>query len=86
MGFFKENDSIVNFPPLPSSVEPGFRDCQEGAYWAIKSHFTAYAEKPAIISMPTGAGKTAVMMLAAFEQKAETVLIICPSNAVKEPS
>ncbi|NLV15559.1 DEAD/DEAH box helicase [Haloarcula argentinensis] len=84
MAFFENNRSAVNFPPLPSSVAPGFRDCQKGAYWAIKSHFTAHAEDPAIISMPTGAGKTAVMMLAAFERKAETVLVICPSNAVKE--
>jgi superfamily II DNA or RNA helicase len=58
--------------------QPGFRVCQLGAIWAAKAHFTASNER-ALISLPTGAGKTAVMMALAFELGARGVFVLTPS-------
>jgi superfamily II DNA or RNA helicase len=57
----------------------GFRICQLGAIWAAKSHFTASNER-ALINLPTGTGKTAVMMALAFELGARRVFILTPSQ------
>ena len=55
-----------------------------GTYWALQSHFTAYDEgEPAIVSLPTGSGKTALMMVMAFARRAERVLVISPSRVVR---
>jgi len=61
----------------------GFRNCQLGAIWAAKSHFTA-SNARGLINLPTGAGKTAVMMALAFELSARRVFIITPSMFSRE--
>jgi superfamily II DNA or RNA helicase len=61
----------------------GYWDCQRGAIWAVKSHFTA-SDSPALVSMPTGSGKTAVMMGIAFELRASKILIVTPSQIIRE--
>lgn len=61
----------------------GFRKCQLGAIWATKSHFTSSSD-PALISLPTGAGKTAIMAALAFEFSARNILIITPSTVIKD--
>src|ERR1041385_2567937 len=61
----------------------GFRNCQLGAIWAAKSHFTASNDR-ALINLPTGAGKTAVMMALAFELGARRVFILTPSMFSRE--
>lgn len=60
-----------------------FRKCQLGAIWALKSHFTK-SDAPGLISMPTGSGKTALMMALAFELKAKKILIITPSKVIRD--
>ena len=40
----------------------GLRKCQIGAIYAVQSHFTK-SNEPALISMPTGSGKTANLYL-----------------------
>ncbi|MHA1330870.1 MAG: DEAD/DEAH box helicase [Candidatus Hodarchaeales archaeon] len=64
--------------------EPGFRACQLGAIWAIKSHFTVWPDIPALVSMPTGSGKTGVMIALAFELQAAKILIFTPSIVIRE--
>ena len=62
----------------------GLRKCQLGAIWALKSYFIANSpEVAALISMPTGAGKSAVMMAACFELNLSKVLIIEPSKVLR---
>jgi len=61
----------------------GLRNCQIGAYWAIKSHFTTHDSTPATVSIPTGGGKTALMMLLSFALDGDCVLIISPSEVVR---
>lgn len=61
----------------------GLRLPQWGALHAIGAHFSAKAE-PAIVTMPTGAGKTAVLMGAGFLLRAHRILVITPSRVVRE--
>ena len=60
----------------------GLRECQLGALWAAWAHFTAMDE-PALVSLPTGAGKTALMMALSFLFRAKRVLIITPSQVLR---
>jgi superfamily II DNA or RNA helicase len=81
-GFFKQHQSSLVLKQ--GSVDrKGFRICQLGAIWSAKSHFTASNER-ALINLPTGAGKTAVMMALAFEFGARRVFIVTPSMFSRE--
>src|SRR5262249_22816352 len=62
---------------------PGFREAQRGALFAIGSHFSGRKD-PAIITMPTGTGKTAVLQASAFLLQAGRVLVLTPSRLVRE--
>src|SRR5258708_2720960 len=79
--FFREHGPDVSLRPLtvPNS---GFRPGQLGALHAVLSHFSVYDE-PAVISLPTGYGKTAVMMALPFLLGATRVLIVEPSDALR---
>jgi superfamily II DNA or RNA helicase len=78
MAFFQENYSNIRYP----ITEGGMRLSQIGAIHAITSHFTI-SNKNAIISMPTGTGKTAVLMMSPFTLGANRVLVITPSKLVR---
>lgn len=80
MGIFEENRNRV---ALFSIENGGLRKCQLGAACAITAHFDRRKE-PCRIVLPTGAGKTALMMLASFQLSARRVLIITPSVAVRD--
>lgn len=69
--------------PIAEQQREGFRRPQLGALHAIGAHFTLKSE-PAIITMPTGSGKTAVLVGAAFILQARRVLVITPSRIVRE--
>lgn len=78
MSYFSENAGDL------TSVDLGgpYRECQVGAAWATCAHFTSSSE-PALVSMPTGSGKTALMMMLSFLLKAERVIIVTPSVALR---
>jgi superfamily II DNA or RNA helicase len=80
MSFFKDNADTL--AALTLEGKPIYRECQVGAAWATLAHFTASSE-PALISMPTGSGKTALMMMLSFLLKAERVIIVTPSVALR---
>lgn len=80
MGYFADNSHRLK--PLSRDDASPYRECQVGAAWATLAHFTASTE-PALISMPTGSGKTALMMMLAFLLKPERVIIITPSVALR---
>lgn len=69
--------------PIAEGRTPGLRIPQWGALHAIGAHFSAKTE-PAIVTMPTGSGKTAVLMGAGFLLRANRVLVITPSRIVRE--
>ena len=85
MTYFASHYSDLRFPvergdDIPA---PGFREAQRGALFAIASHFTSRTD-PAIVTMPTGAGKTAVLQASAFLLRASRVLVLTPSRLVRE--
>ncbi|MGA3013499.1 MAG: DEAD/DEAH box helicase family protein, partial [Bacteroidales bacterium] len=80
MDFFENN--FEKLKPLALNGNPIYRECQVGAAWATMAHFTSSTE-PALISMPTGSGKTALMMMLAFILKAKHVIIITSSVVLR---
>lgn len=83
MGYFGENESKVDIKVKANESDTGLRECQVGAFWAIKAHFTT-DNTPAILSLPTGVGKTALMMLVALGIKATRVLVVVPSIVLRD--
>ena len=83
MSFFVTNSSKLNLIKKEKPDDKGLRECQIGAYWATLAHFTA-TKDPALIVMPTGSGKTAVLMLLSLGLKANRVLIITPSVVLRD--
>ena len=82
MSYFEEHYPAFRYP-LNDGVHPGFRLAQLGAIHAAASHFVTRSDA-GIITMPTGSGKTAVLIAAAFVLRAKRVLIIAPSRLVRE--
>ncbi|MBB6239948.1 superfamily II DNA or RNA helicase [Pedobacter sp. AK013] len=56
---------------------------QIGAIGSAMAHFSVRSE-PALITMPTGTGKTAVMIVLAYALQGKKVLVITPSQLVRE--
>ncbi len=58
----------------------GLRKCQKKAYEAILSHFSnEKADKHILIQLPTGAGKSALIVTIPFELSEKRVLVLVPS-------
>lgn len=68
----------VHFNPLAS----GLRECQIGAFCAVRSHFSI-SDEPCVVSLPTGSGKTALMMALSFGLKVQRVLVINPAEVLR---
>lgn len=85
MSYFSEHYAYLRFPIQANGEEsiPGFREAQRGALFAIAAHF-AQRTDPAIVTMPTGSGKTAVLQACAYVLRATRVLILTPSRLVRE--
>lgn len=83
MSYFADHYSAFRYPLRGNDGEPGLRTAQLGAIHAIAAHFSIRHE-PAVVTMPTGSGKTAVLLAAAFVLQAKRVLILTPSRLVRE--
>jgi superfamily II DNA or RNA helicase len=82
MEYFSNHYSDLKFPFSTVEID-GLRNAQIGALHAIGSYFTLYKKNPALIVMPTGSGKTTVLVLSAFLLSAKRVLVITPSVLVR---
>jgi superfamily II DNA or RNA helicase len=82
MEYFSNHYSDLRFP-LSNTENDGLRNAQIGALHSIGSYFTLYKKNPALIVMPTGSGKTTVLILSAFLLSAKRVLVITPSILVR---
>ena len=69
--------------PISDANPAGFRVAQIAAINAVSAHFFNSVE-PAIVTMPTGSGKTTVLMALAFVLRAQRVLLLTPSRLVRE--
>lgn len=83
MGYFSENASEIDLDHFEENLGGGIRRCQAGGFWGVKSHFSAYPDDPALVSMPTGTGKTALMMLLAFGLSERQVLVVTASDVLR---
>lgn len=79
MTYFTENDISLRLVGAPNT---GFRPGQLGALHSVLAHFSVYDE-PAILSLPTGYGKTALLMALPFLLRARRVLVVEPTNALR---
>ncbi|MBO9539730.1 DEAD/DEAH box helicase family protein [bacterium] len=78
---FANNRKELNLVNPPEGKK-GLRESQLGAVMAATSHFTVNRD-PALICMPTGSGKTAVLMALCYLLSAKKVLLITPSQLVR---
>ena len=69
--------------PIDSEKSRGLRNAQLGAIHAISSFFSINKKDAAIVIMPTGSGKTAVLMLVPYLIRKQRVLIVTPSKMVR---
>ena len=79
--YFSNHAGALALRPL-HSPNTGFRPGQLGALHAVVSHFSVYDE-PAIVSLPTGYGKTAVIMALPFMFHAERLLVVEPTDVLR---
>jgi len=81
VGYFQNNASrlTIREGETPNS---GLRRGQVGALHALMAHFIERNE-PAIVSLPTGYGKTAVLTAACFLLRARRVLVVTPTNPLR---
>jgi superfamily II DNA or RNA helicase len=66
----------------PTEKTDGLRSPQLGSLHAIASHWTL-THAPGIIVMPTGTGKTEVMLAATVAEACTCLLVIVPSDALR---
>lgn len=85
MSYFADNYENVRYP-IQDDGGKGLRRGQLGALHAIASHSATEHQvdsDPPVIVMPTGSGKTDVMIMSAFVCRATRVLIITSSRLVR---
>jgi hypothetical protein len=78
--YFDANYEHLRFPLARTGI-PGVRVAQLAAVHALSAHFFARKE-PAIVVMPTGSGKSAVMVMIAFVLRTRRILALTLSRMV----
>ena len=79
MSYFTENSIELRALAEPNN---GLRPVQLGAIHSVLAHFSVH-EEPALISLPTGYGKTAITMSLPFVLDATRILVLVPSDALR---
>lgn len=79
--YFSRLYEAVRFP-IGTTETPGLRRGQRAALHAIASYFSL-RDQPAVVTMPTGSGKSVVLALAAALTRARRVLVVTPSRLVR---
>lgn len=82
MSYFSDMYSKICYPRANTGTK-GLRSAQMGAIHAIAAHNTLNKKEAAIIVMPTGSGKTAILMMAPFVLTKRKVLVVTPSVMVR---
>ncbi|HEU5151129.1 MAG TPA: DEAD/DEAH box helicase family protein [Iamia sp.] len=80
MGFFEDQRDSFEL------LKARWRAPQRGAIGALMAHWSLGSGEPALISLPTGTGKTGVALAAPFvtEVAPRRVLVLVPSTALRE--
>ncbi|UDE95448.1 DEAD/DEAH box helicase [Carnobacterium viridans] len=83
MSYFSSNYISMKYPLSDYSCDgQGLRNAQVGAIHALGAYFTTKKE-PVLLSMPTGTGKTAVIMMAPYLLGVSKVLVVTPTVLVR---
>lgn len=82
MCYFGERYNNLRFP-IDSENSRGLRNAQLGAVHAIAAFSTLRKKSAGIVVMPTGSGKTAVLMMTPYMLLSRKVLIVTPSKMVR---
>ena len=82
ISYFSDLYENLRFP-IAEGKEAGLRNAQIGAIHAVASYATLNSKDSAVIVMPTGSGKTTVVMMAPYILKKAKVLIVTPSAMVR---
>ena len=72
MPYFSDHYRDLSYPLVGAG--PGLYNAQIGAIHAVASHSTV-EDRPAIVTMPTGSGKTAVLMTVPFLLRSTRMLV-----------
>jgi len=81
--FFAQNRSALNLAKQVATPNRGFRIGQLGAMHAVLAHESIH-DDPAIVCLPTGYGKTSLMMALPMLLAAQRVLVVEPSDALRK--
>lgn len=80
--YFSENYNILKYPKVDEETS-GLRNAQLRTIHTISSFFTLNETKLDVVFMPTGSGKTAVLMMTLYALEARKVLVITPSKILR---
>lgn len=80
--YFADHAGSLSFP-TERDDGTGLRRAQKGAIFAVGSHFSL-SRANALVSMPTGTGKTGVLMMIPYMLAASRALVITPSRMVRD--
>jgi superfamily II DNA or RNA helicase len=75
--------NIFNLPESRTNTDIGFRSAQLGAIYAIRSHWTV-SSSAATIVMPTGTGKTEVMIATVVSECCTKTCVVVPSDLLRK--
>jgi superfamily II DNA or RNA helicase len=73
----------ADFVLFASSSTPAWRAPQRGALGALMSYWSLPQQRSAVISVPTGSGKTAIATAAPYLVGAARVLVVVPSRELR---
>lgn len=82
-GFFVDQAGSLKLLQQADAPNSGFRPGQLGAMYATLAHFSVQ-DDPAIICLPTGYGKTSLMMSLPLLLGATRILVVEPSSALRK--
>lgn len=80
--FFARHRGALNLAKQIATPNQGFRIGQLGAMHAVLAHESVH-DDPAIVCLPTGYGKTSLMMALPLLLVAQRVLVVEPSDALR---
>lgn len=80
--YFENHYNKITYP-IDSPSEKGLRNAQLGAIHAVSAFYSVNNDIAAIVIMPTGSGKTAVLMLVPYLLRKKRVLVVTPSKMVR---
>lgn len=81
--FFTQHSGALNLSAQVTTPNNGFRPGQLGALHAVLAHASMH-DDPATVCLPTGYGKTSVMMALPLLMRPTRVLVVEPSDALRK--